>query len=181
MDTYEAIKKRRSIRRFKEKSVDSKILKKCVNAARLSPTAANIQPLKFITITRKLEEVFSATSWAGYVDWSPSKEEMPRAYIAILKNKDKGWESDIGLAAQSICLTAVNEGLGTCILGAIDKEKLSKILPVPDGYELKLMIALGYPDEDSEIIEDPKNIEYYYDEETLKVPKKPLEDVWIEW
>ena len=58
MDTYEAIKERRSIRKFKDKPVDSKILKKCVNAARLSPTAANIQPLKFITITKKSEEIF---------------------------------------------------------------------------------------------------------------------------
>lgn len=181
MDTYRAIKERRSIRKFKDKSVDHKILKKCVNGGRLSPTAANLQPLKFITIDKRLKEIFSATSWAGYVDWSPTEEEMPRAYIAILKDKEKGWDTDIGLAAQSICLTAVNEGLGTCILGAIDKEKLSKILPIPEGYELKLLIALGYPDEKSEIFEDSENIEYYYDDETLRVPKKPLKDVWIEW
>ena len=181
MDTYEVIKKRRSIRKFKDKPVPHQVLKKCVNAARLSPTAANIQPLKFITITDKLKEVFSYTSWAGYVDWSPDKEEMPRAYIAILKDKEKGWDTDIGLAAQSICLTAVNEGLGTCILGAIDKEKLSKILPIPEGYELKLLVALGYPNEKSKVVEDSENIEYYYDDDVLKVPKMPLEDVWIKF
>ena len=181
MDTYEAIKKRSSIRKFKDKSVEKEILRKCVNAARLSPTAANIQPLKFITITNQLEEVFSYTSWAGYVDWSPDKEEMPRAYIAILKDEEKGWDTDIGLAAQSICLTAVNEDLGSCILGAIDKEKLSEILPIPEGYELELLVALGYPDETSEITEDSENIEYYYDDGTLKVPKRPLEDVWIKF
>ncbi|MFP4051923.1 MAG: nitroreductase family protein [Thermoplasmata archaeon] len=181
MDTYEAIKKRRSIRKYKSKSVEKEILEKCVNAGRLSPTAANIQPLKFITITKKLEYVFSVTSWAGYVDWSPSKEKMPRAYIAILKDEERGWDTDIGLAAQSICLTATNEGLGTCILGAIDKEKLSKILPIPEGYELKLLIAMGHPDEISETIEDSENIEYYYDDDVLKVPKKPLSDVWIEF
>jgi len=178
MDTYKAIKERRSIRKFKQKDIDKEILKKCVNAGRLSPTAANIQPLKFITITKKLEEVFSATSWAGYIDWEPSKDEMPRAYIAILKHKERGWENDIGIAAQSICLTAFNEGLGTCILGAIDKEKLYQILPIQEDHELKLLVAMGYPDERSETFEDPEYVEYYYENGKLKVPKKPLKDVW---
>lgn len=181
MDAYKAILRRRSIRKYKDEALNKEILKKCVNAARLSPSAANLQPLKFITITKELEEVFSHTSWAGYLDWSPSKEKMPRAYIAILKNKEKGWDTDVGLAAQSICLTAVSEGLGTCILGAIDKENLSEILPIPNGYELKLLIALGYPDETPKIVENSENIEYYYDGEVLKVPKKPLKDVWIEF
>ncbi|MFW6176272.1 MAG: nitroreductase family protein [Thermoplasmatota archaeon] len=181
MDSYTAIKKRRSIRKFKDESVDREILKKCVNAGRLSPTAANLQPLKFLTITKKLNRVFSATSWGGYLDWDPKEKNMPRAYIAILKDREKGWEIDVGLAAQSVCLTAVNEGLGTCILGAIDKEKLSSLLPIPDGFELKLLIALGYPDENSEVVEDSDNVEYYYEGNTLKVPKKPIEDIWIEW
>ncbi len=179
MDVYEAIKERRSIRKYKDKKVPESVLEKCVNSARLSPSGANIQPLKFITITEDLGKVFECTNWAGYLDWEPSKEEMPRAYVAITKHMDKGLEQDVGIAAQSICLTAENEGLGSCMLGAIDKEPLEDMLPIPNEHRLELMIALGYPDEEPEMVESDEDIEYYYEDGKLKVPKRRLEDVWI--
>jgi len=181
MEVYEAIKKRRSIRRYKDKQVPRSVLKKCVNAGRLSPSGANIQPLKFITVTKKLETVFEHTNWAGYLDWNPSKEEMPRGYVAITKEKGTGIETDAGIAAHSICLTALSEGLGSCILGALDKDELEEILPIPDDYELKLMVALGYPAESPRVVESEDTVEYYRENEKLHVPKKPLDDVWIEW
>lgn len=180
MNTYEAVLGRRSIRRFTSKKVEREILKRCVNAGRLSPTGANLQPLKFITVTKDLKAVFRCTNWAGYLEWEPSEDEMPRAYIAILKEKDKGSDIDVGAAVQSICLTAHEEGLGSCLLGAIDRDALKDILPIPEGYGLKLLVALGYPDEVSETVEDSDSVEYYRDGEVLKVPKKPLEEVWIE-
>lgn len=180
MDTYETLKERRSIRRYKDKEVPKAVLKKCINAARLSPSAANLQPLRFITIRRDLSDIFECTAWAGYLDWEPTEEEMPRAYIAILKEKETGWEMDAGIAAQSICLTVKNEGLGSCILGAIDKEGLKDILSIPEGFELKLLVGMGYPDEKSEVIEDSEDLEYHYEDDVLKVPKKPLDEVWIE-
>ncbi|MFW6063996.1 MAG: nitroreductase family protein [Candidatus Natronoplasma sp.] len=179
MDVYEAIKKRRSIRRYEDKEVPKSVLKKCVNAARLSPSGANIQPLKFITVTDRLDAVFEHTNWAGYLDWSPPKKEMPRAYVAITKETDRGLETDAGIAAHSICLTALNEGIGSCILGALDKEKLEEILPIPDDHELKLMVALGYPAEDPEVVESEETVEYYHDGGELNVPKRPLNEVWI--
>lgn len=184
MDTYKAIMGRRSIRRFKDKEVPEKVLEKCVNAGRLSPTGNNLQPLKFITVTKKLKEVFPHTHWAGSIkDWNPSEDEMPRAYIAILKKKGYGLDLDIGIAAQSICLTAYDEGVASCMLLSIDKEELSEMLPVPDDYELRLMVAMGYPDEKSEVIssEETENLKYRYEGETLKVPKRSLDEVWIKW
>lgn len=180
MEVYEAIKQRRSIRRYKDKQVPREILKKCVNAGRLSPSGANIQPLKFITVTEKLEKVFEHTNWAGYLDWSPSTEEMPRAYVAIIQKKDNGLETDAGIAANNICLTALNEGVGSCILGALDKEGLKEILPIPDDHQLKLMVALGYPAEDPQVVESEDSIEYYHKDGELRVPKRPLDEVWIE-
>lgn len=181
MDTYEAIKERRSIRKYKDKKVPEDVLKKCVNAARLSPSGANKQPLKFITINKRLKKVFDHTNWAGYLDWSPSAEEMPQAYIAIAKKEDSGLDMDAGIAAQSICLTAFDEGLGSCMLGAIDKEGLEELLPVPDNHEIELMVALGYPDEDPSVVESEGSIEYYQEDGELQVPKRPLEEVLIAW
>ncbi len=179
MEVYEAIKRRRSIRKYKDKAVPKSVLKKCVNAARLAPSGANIQPLKFITITEDLEEVFGYTNWAGYLDWDPSEDEMPRAYVAITKDTDEGLEMDVGIAAENICLAAESEGLGSCMLGAIEKEGLEDILPIPDGHELKLMVALGYPNEEPEVVESGGDIEYYLEDGELKVPKMSLNDVWI--
>jgi len=180
MDVYEAIKKRRSIRRYEDKEVPKSVLKRCVNAARLSPSGANLQPLNFITLTKNLKNIFEYTNWAGYLDWNPSYEEMPRAYVAITKSVDYGGEMDAGIAAHSICLTALNEGIGSCILGALDKEKLEEILPIPDDHELKLMVALGYPAENPKVVECEETVEYYHENGELRVPKKPLEEVWIE-
>ncbi|MFO7792008.1 MAG: nitroreductase family protein [Candidatus Saliniplasma sp.] len=181
MDMYNAVKGRRSIRKYEDKTVPNKILKKCVNAGRLSPSAANKQPLKFITITKRLKEIFSCTNWAGYLEWEPEESEMPRAYIAIIKKKDHGWDIDAGIAAQSICLTAYSEGLGSCILGSIDREKLSKILPVPEEHEIKYLVGLGYPSEKAEVVECKRDVEYYHEDGVLKVPKRPIEDIWIKW
>ncbi|MFO7991443.1 MAG: nitroreductase [Thermoplasmata archaeon] len=179
MDTYRAIVSRRSIRRFKQKPVSAEVIKKCVNAGRLAPTGANRQPLKFMSITERLKEIFDCTRWAGYLDWSPSKDEMPRAYIAILKNEERGSKIDVGIAAENICLAAHNEGIGSCMLGSIDRGKLRKILPVPSDYDIELLIALGYPDQKAEIYDSADDIEYHMDDDVLKVPKKPLEDIWI--
>ncbi|MFW6144467.1 MAG: nitroreductase family protein, partial [Candidatus Natronoplasma sp.] len=79
----------------------------------------------------------------------------------------------------SICLTAKNEGIGSCMLGALDKKRLENILEVPEDHELKLMVALGYPDENPKVVENSEDLEYYLEGGVLKVPKKPLKDVWI--
>lgn len=180
METYEALATRRSIRRFKEKPVEREALKKCIEAARLSPSAANLQPLRFISTTEDLGDIFQHTGWAGYLDWEPGEDEMPRAYIAIVKERDRGWDTDIGLAAQSICLAAHDQGLGSCLLGSIDREVLEEMLPVPEGFDLKLMVGMGYPDEEAETVEAEGDIEYYYKDGVLKVPKRPLKEIWIE-
>jgi len=179
MDTYSAILGRRSIRRFEEKDVPKEVLKRCVNAGRLSPSGANKQPLKFITITRELKDVFSCTNWAGYLEWEPDESETPRAYVAIIKKKDYGWDIDAGIAAHSICLTAHSEGIGSCILGSLDRDGLKEILPVPDDHEIKYLVALGYPAERPEVVECKEDVEYYHENGVLKVPKRSLDDTWI--
>ncbi|MGM0509732.1 MAG: nitroreductase family protein [Thermoplasmatota archaeon] len=179
MNTYKAIENRRSIRKFKDKEVPHEVLKRCVNAARLSPNGANRQPLRFITITEKLDEIFEHTNWAGYLEWDPDEDQMPRAYVAVLKKSETGSDIDVGIASQSICLTAYNQGVDSCMLGAIDRKALTDILPVPEDCELKLLIALGYGDEVSEVVERSDTVKYYKEDDVLKVPKKPLEEVWI--
>jgi len=185
--TYEKIRKRRTIRKYLHKTVPEEVLLKCVDAARLSPSGANLQPLSYIIVNdqKLLRKVFSTLSWAGYLpDYQPREEEMPRAYIIILLDEEisRTPNHDAGIAAMSISMVAYDEGLGSCILGAVDREKLREILEVPEGLAVALVVALGYSAENP-VVEKVKDgdIKYWLDENgVLHVPKRDLKDV-IRW
>jgi len=181
---YEKIASRRTIRKYERKSVPEKVLMKCVDAARLSPSGANRQPLKYVVVNDQdlLKEVFSTLRWAGYLpDYQPSEEEMPRAYVVVLLDKGirKNPGHDVGIAVMSISMVAFDEGLGSCILGAVDIEKLGKILKIPSGLEVVLVVALGYPAENPVVDEvKDEDIKYWLDGNgVLHVPKRNLKDI----
>ena len=184
---YEKITSRRTIRKYAQKDVPKEVLLTCVDAARLSPSGANRQPLKYVIVDEQelLREVFSTLRWAGYLpDYQPSEEEMPRAYVVILLDKSirKNPSHDAGIAAMSISMVAYDEGLGSCILGAVDKERLRKILNVPSNLDIVLVVALGYPAE-KPVVDRVKdgNIKYWLDaNEVLHVPKRDLKEI-VEW
>ncbi len=188
MGVYEAAIARRSIRRFKDMSVPRESLERCVNAARLSPSGANLQPLEYIIVDdeRLLPQVFSTIKWAAYIRpaGDPPSGKEPKAYIVILKdaNAKAPWTAyDIGGAMENIILVALEEGIGSCALLNVEWDKLIMILNVPSDYELSLLIALGYPDESP--VEEPfeGSVEYWKDEQgVLHVPKKKLETI-LHW
>ncbi len=181
---YEKIKSQRTIRKYLQKAVPKEALLKCVDAARLSPSAANLQPLKYIIVhdQKLLKRVFGTLSWAGYLPaYQPSEEEMPRAYIVILIDEkiSRAPNHDAGIAAMSISMVAHDEGLGSCILGAVDREKLREVLKVPEGLAIALVVALGYPAENpvADVVK-AGDIKYWLDEKgVLHVPKRGLNDV----
>lgn len=185
MSIKELIKKRRSIRKFRQEKIPLDTLISLIDVSRLSPSAANLQPWEFIVINEKnlCEEIFFTLSWAGYISpkRTPSEGERPVAYIAIIINKTinkDNYEHDCGAAAQNIMLSALEEGIGSCWLGAINREKIREILKLPKEYIIDTVIALGYPLEFPQIEEAKNNIKYYLDEEDkLHVPKRKLEDI----
>jgi len=185
--TYNLILKRRTIRKFLPEKIDERILKKLVNAARLAPSTANLQPLEFVIINQKklTEEVFSHTRWAGYINpqGTPKKGEEPVTFIAFVVNQEIAhsdyYKVDCGTAAQNLILAALEEGIGSCIIAACNKGKIEKLINVPQGRKLEFVVALGYPAEQP-IAEEAKSgsIKYYKDDQDiLHVPKRPLEEV----
>ncbi|MFT8314089.1 MAG: nitroreductase family protein [Clostridium sp.] len=186
MSIFETIFKRRTIRSFKQDAIQVEKLKKLVDAARVAPQAANLQPLKYVIINdeKLLEPIFKTTAWAGYIRPAadPQEGQKPVAYILILVDseiKKEGYDVDAGAAVENLLLTAVEEGLGTAWLGAIDRKKIKELLNIPDKYILHTLVAIGYPAE-TPIIEDKKDdsIKYYKDENNvLHVPKRKLEDI----
>lgn len=183
----ELILKNRSYRRFYENElIEMDTLKELVNLARLSASGANLQPLKYaLSNTQgKNEEIFKTLGWAGYLkDWDgPEKGERPSAYIIILNDLSisKNPFLDPGIAAQSILLGAVENGLGGCMLGNIDKKELKAVLNLEDSYEIVLVVALGKPKEEVTIepLKLTGDVKYWRDEDKIHhVPKRALDDI----
>ena len=184
---YEKITSRRTVRKYAQKDVPREVLLRCVDAARLSPSGANRQPLKYVIVSDQelTKEVFGTLNWAGYLpDYQPSEQEMPRAYIVIIIDKSihENPGHDAGITAISISMVAYDEGLGSCILGAVNREKLKGILKMPDGLDIVLVVALGYPAE-SPVADKVKDgdTKYWLDEKrVLHVPKRSLEEI-VKW
>jgi nitroreductase len=185
MQVSEAIFKRRSIRRFKQDAISLQTLKKLVDAARVAPSAANLQPLRYTLVVNPelCKRLFPALRWAGYIAprGNPPPNEEPTAYVVVLVNKDVArhdYQLDAGAAIENLILTALEAGIGSCWLGAIDREKIRDILDISEDFEIESVIALGYPNEEPvmELMKD--SIEYWKDQSgRLHVPKRSLEEV----
>lgn len=182
---YKTICNRRSIRRFKQDPISIEILRKIVNAGRLAPSGANIQPCEFIIVdaSKKVNAIFPHLKWAGYIApaGNPQKGEQPVAYIAVLVDlhqKKKGGDVDAAAAIQNMLLAAWDQGIGSCWLGAIDRKAIKKVLRVPHHLNLNSVIALGYPNENPVVEEAGESIKYWKDEKNvLHVPKRKMQDI----
>jgi len=187
MTLRDLVLKNRSCRRFHgEAAVSRETLEALVDLARLSGSAANLQPLKYILSHEPGENalVFPHLRWAGYLtDWpGPAEGERPSAYIVVLGDTQlaRSFGCDHGIAAQGILLGATERGLGGCMFGSIDRDRLREALSVPPRYEILLVIALGRPKEVVllEPVGPDGSIRYWRDGEGRHhVPKRPLEEV----
>ncbi|MCR5522793.1 MAG: nitroreductase family protein [Clostridia bacterium] len=180
--------KNRSYRRFyADVRMSDDELTGLIDLARNSASTVNSQALKYIIVNddEKKNEVFESLAWAGLLkDWSgPSESERPSAYIIILCDgtigKNKQW--DEGIAAQTILLGATEMGYGGCMLGSIDKNRISRCFDIDtDRYSVDLIVALGKPKERVKLVETDGSgsTAYYRDtDDTHCVPKRKLSDI----
>ena len=188
MNLQEIILKNRSYRRYDENfHVEKKQLLSWIDLARNTPSARNLQPLKFFVSTEleTNEIVFNNISWAGYLEnGRPVQGERPTAYIVICNDTDIAsphTQYDQGIVAQTILLTAVSEGLGGCMFTSVKKEALQTQLNLSKNLEPQMVIAIGKPIENIVITDvENNNIKYYRDEkQTHFVPKRTLAEVII--
>ena len=192
MNLSEAIKTRRSIRRYKQKPVEDKLLLELIDSARLAPSGGNMQHLRYIIIRTPdlVQKVFSMTGWGGHVRPKRNPEwlkDAPPVFIAVtvpaepLKNL-KHIHADAGAAIQNILLKAVELGLGTCWIGSF-KEEVNAILGLGPDTAVMYLVAVGYPDESpiQEDIDSTASTKYYLDgKDVLHVPKLKVETI-TEW
>ena len=148
MNVYESIKARRSVRAYHDKPVPPEVLTRILEAARISPSGGNRQPRKFVVVTdieirKRLAE---AANNQGFV------AEAPVVIAAVGLDPGRtmscgipGDPVDVAIAIDHITLAAVEEGLGTCWIGAFSQAKVCQILEIPDSFKVIELLILGYP------------------------------------
>ncbi|MDZ7341020.1 MAG: nitroreductase family protein [candidate division KSB1 bacterium] len=185
MNIYDLIVQRRTIRRFQQRELSKELLRKMVNAGRLAPSAANLQPLEFLVVDepKLVDSVFATLKWAGYIApaGDPPEGARPVAYIVVLINSEirpQHGEVDAAAAIENMILTALGEGVGSCWLGAIDRDQIRALFKIPEQYQINAVLALGYPAESPVIEEMVDSIKYWKDEQgTLHVPKRKISQI----
>ena len=186
MNIEEAIYKRRTIRRFKQDPISIEILKKLIDYARVAPMARNVQGLEFV-IVKNSEiggKLFKLIKFAGSLpedQRTPESGREPTAYIIVLVNteiKPSFFDFDVGAAVENILLGAMKYGIGSCWMANIKVRKIKSLLEVPDQYQVKHVISLGYPDEESFMEPYEDSYKYWKNPDgTMHVPKRDLDDI----
>jgi nitroreductase len=170
MTIKEAIQKRRSIRKYQNKEIPAEIINELLEAARWAPSARNVQPWAFKIVTSaedkaKLQE--NKVFMRDFVYTAPAiivccttQEEYPKDKFEPGRQAslDKWSMIDIGLATENLLLQATELGLGGCVVGMIDAEKIKSVLNIPEKYFIPYVIPVGYPDE-SPVLTPRKSIE----------------------
>jgi len=153
--------KRQSVRHYSAQPVEKEKLMRCMEAARLAPSASNGQPWKYIIIDDpKIKEEVAKNTHSDLVSFNKFAHSAPVLVIVVrertnfmsnvgqaLKNKEYPL-IDIGISTIQFCLQATAEGLGTCIMGWFSERKIKRFLNIPRSKSIELVISVGYPASD---------------------------------
>ena len=169
MDIMELLKTRRTYRRFKQDPVPDSVVEDILTAARYASSAANKQPLSFVVVKspEMVKKTFSYTRWAGYLPpevGQPKEGEEPTLFIGVVEN---------------LTLAAWDKGVGSCVIGACNKVKLSELFGLTENQTLHTVVAFGYPTHKSKIKDiNDEDVKYFIDGNgDYVVPKRKTEDV----
>ncbi len=176
----ELLRKARSVRRFAQTpAMTADDMKEMAEALRFTPSAGNLQRIRFALITEKenRDAVFAGLKFAAYLkDWEgPKPDERPTSYLVLLTQNvpDTNLAIDVGIVSEAAVLYAAQKGFGTCILANFDRKAVSEMIGA-EGWQPVLVLAFGTPSETvvTTDVAPGENIRYYRDEaDTHVVPK----------
>ena len=182
MDIMELLAGRRTYRRFLQKPVPAGVVADMVEAVRLSSCGANRQAIRLVVVQSPamVAKVQPLVKWAAYLppeQGVPKPGEQPVLFVAVVQDAsipgDK--DSDAGIALANLTLAAWAKGVGSCIMGAIDRPRLAELLGLSENEKLHSMVALGYPAHASRVVPltEATGVKYYLDENRdYCVPKR---------
>jgi nitroreductase len=149
MDVMSAIKTRRSIRAYKDKPIEDEKLEAVLEAGRLAPSASNLQEWKYVVVKDKAlrHKLVGAANGQRFVG------QAPAVIVACAVQTDHvmpcgelSYPIDVAISVDHITLAAVEQGLGTCWIGAFKQEEVKKLLGIPEDVRVVVLLPIGYPD-----------------------------------
>jgi len=166
--------------------MDTETLRELIDLARLSPSGANLQGLKFILSNDPQKNALIFPNLR--IDNDPIEGERPSAYVIIVYATEIPRipgiaHVDLGIAAQTIHLGAVEKGFGGVMVANINKDGLRKALDIPEQYDILLVLALGKPNEEMviETMGSDGSLQQWWDDKRARhVIKRPLEDLILD-
>lgn len=170
MELIEVIKKRESIREYEDRVIPEDKLRNVLEAARLAPSASNRQRWKFVVVRKgeRRRELSQATGGQTHVANAPvviaAVATMPEY---VMRSGVPAHPVDLAIAVDHMTLAAVDQGLGTCWIGAFYQEEVRDILKVPENYRVVVLLTLGFP-KTTERVKERKPLEEIVCYETFK-------------
>ena len=159
-DFLELAKRRQSCRNYSDKPIAHETLEKIIEAARLTPSACNSQPWRFVVaespdVVAQLAKAGQQLGINGFLAKAQAFVLVVEEYAVLMPRLRAFIDSqyfakgDLGAAAVSVCYAAADLGLGSCIIGLYDREKIAQALNLPLDKRFGALIALGYPEDDT--------------------------------
>lgn len=187
MSVMEKLLTRRTYRRFAQKAVPQDVVEDIIEAVRLSSCGANRQAVRLVVVN-KPEDVASVqplVKWAAYLppeQGTPKADALPTLYVAVVQDTaiPGDLNTDTGIALANMTLAAWDKGVGSCIMGAINKPALTALLGIEEPQKLAFMVAFGYPTHKAGIVPmtEQTGVKYYLDENRdYCVPKRSAEEL----
>lgn len=187
MSIMESLTGRRTYRRFEQKSVPQDVVADVVEALRLSSCGANRQAVRLVVVSspEMVAKVQPLVKWAAYLppeQGTPKADELPTLYMAVVQDTSIPGDlaTDTGIALANMTLAAWDKGVGSCIMGAINKPALTELLGIAEPEKLAFMIAFGYPSHKAAAVPmtEQTGVKYYLDEDrNYCVPKRSVEEL----
>ena len=143
MDVFEAVQKRKSVRSYEPTPVPVEKLIKVLEAARLAPSAGNVQPWRFIVVTDpdKRRKIAKGCRFGHFLAESP----VIIVGCGYEKASPRWYAIDTCIAMENLVLVATGEGLGTCWIGVFNEKEIREMLKIPGHLKVVALLALGYP------------------------------------
>ena len=187
MSVMEKLAARRTYRRFAQKAVPQDVVDDIIEALRLSSCGANRQAVRLVIVSKPedVARVQPLVKWAAYLppeQGTPKADELPTLYVAVVQDASIPGDlaTDTGIALANMTLAAWDKGVGSCIMGAINKPALSEMLGIAEPEKLAFMIAFGYPTHEAHIVPltAETGVKYYLDaSRDYCVPKRSEEEL----
>ena len=187
MSIMQSLETRRTYRRFAQKPVPQDVVNDIVEALRLSSSGANRQALRLVVVQspEMVAKVQPLVKWAGYLppeQGTPKAGEQPTLYVAVLQDTSASGDlsTDTGIALANMTLAAWDKGVGSCIMGAINKPVLTELLGIEAPLKLAYMVAFGYPTHTARVVPmtAQTGVKYYLDDNRdYCVPKRSVEEL----